>query len=470
MKKFISKLIGFSLGPIVGAIISFLTVPITTYFIEPSEFGKASMFSVIQLFLLSIIFLGMDQAYTREYHNEKNKKKIFQNAMFIPLGISIILMSIIFIFRDSFSNLLFSTPYYPNISLLFGLMIIFSVIERFVLLSIRMAEKAVEYSIFTIILKLLIFFCTLFLIILGNRSFLTVIYATLFGQFVGDFLLIIRYRRLLSVNKRLFDWNLMKKMLFFGLPIVVAASLSTLLNASGRFFLRGYSTFYELGIYAAALKISNVLQIIQVAFTSFWVPTAYRWEKEKKDIKHFSFISDVLLLVLTIGFFFILFFKKYIVIILSSDYKDAQFIAGLLALTPILYTISETSTLGIVFSGKSYYNLFVSILSIIPNLILNYLLVPKYGTIGAAIATAFAYLVFCVSRTYFSRKCNFKINFRKQIIAIFLFFIAACLNTRNASYTTPITVALFIITVGIQFSTFTQIKEVKNYPNDWNFE
>lgn len=236
MKKFISKLIGFSLGPIVGAIISFLTVPITTYFIEPSEFGKASMFSVIQLFLLSIIFLGMDQAYTREYHNEKNKKKIFQNAMFIPLGISIILMSIIFIFRDSFSNLLFSTPYYPNISLLFGLMIIFSVIERFVLLSIRMAEKAVEYSIFTIILKLLIFFCTLFLIILGNRSFLTVIYATLFGQFVGDFLLIIRYRRLLSVNKRLFDWNLMKKMLFFGLPIVVAASLSTLLNASGRFF------------------------------------------------------------------------------------------------------------------------------------------------------------------------------------------------------------------------------------------
>lgn len=470
MKKFISKLIGFSLGPMIGAIISFLTVPITTYFITPSEFGKASMFSVVQLFLLSIIFLGMDQAYTREYHNEKNKKKIFQNALFIPLVVALFLQVVIFIFRDGFSNLLFSSPNYPTISLLFGVMIIFSVVERFILLSIRMAEEAVEYSIFTITLKLLIFLCTLFLIMLGDRSFLTIIYATLFGQFFGDFLLIIRYRRLLRVNRELFDWNLMKKMLIFGLPVVVAASLSSLLNASGRFFLRGYSTFYELGIYAAALKISNVLQIVQVAFTSFWVPTAYRWEKEKKDMKHFSFISDMLLLVLTIGFFFILFFKKYIVIILSSEYKEAQFVAGLLALTPILYTISETSTLGIVFSGKSYYNLFVSILSIIPNLLLNYLLVPKYGTIGAAIATAFAYLIFCISRTYFSRKCNFKINFSKQISSILLFFIAACINTSGSPYVLPSTIVLFIITLSIQASTFTKIKEVKNYPNEWNFE
>src|SRR5699024_825516 len=155
----------------------------------------------------------------------------------------------------------------------------------------------------------------------------------------------------------------------------------------------------------------NALQIIQTAFTSFWVPTAYRWEKEKKDMKNFSFISDMVLLIMTIGFFFILFFKKYIIIILSSDYSEAQYVAGLLSLTPILYTISETTTLGIVFSGKSYYNVFVSVFSIIPNLLLNYLLVPKYGTIGAGIASASAYIVFCIARTYYSRKTGFVISF-----------------------------------------------------------
>lgn len=470
MKKFVSKLIGFSLGPILGAAISFLTIPITTYYINPSEFGKASMFSVIQYFLLSIIYLGIDQSYTREYHRDNNKIKLFQNALFIPLLTSFLLCALAIIFKTQFSVLLFSDPNYTQISILFGVMIIFSVIERFVLLSIRMAEKAVEYSFFSVFLKIVIFVFTLVLILAGNRTFLTIVYATIFGQFFGDIFLILKYRYLFKIDIHIFDNNLMKKMLTFGIPLIIAASLSNLLNTSGRFFLRGYSTFYELGIYTAALKISNILQIIQSAFTSFWVPTAYRWDKEKKDIKHFSFISDMLLLIMTLGFFFILFFKKYIVLILSNDYAEAQYVAGLLALTPILYTLSETTTLGIVFSGRSYYNIWVSILSIIPNIILNYLLVPKFGTVGAAIATAFAYVIFCISRTYFSRKCNFKISFFKQSICIILFFVAACMNTFPYKYSSLITFILFLVTLLVQISTFSKILEIRNNSKLWNFE
>ncbi|MGX7245837.1 lipopolysaccharide biosynthesis protein [Enterococcus quebecensis] len=470
MKKFISKLMGFSIGPILGAAISFLTVPITTYYIDPSEFGKASMFSVIQYFLLSIIFLGIDQSYTREYHRVENKNKVFQNALIIPLLASMLLSVIIFIFQNQFSIFLFSDSKYPEISILFGIMIVLSVVERFILLSIRMAEKALEYSLFSVFLKLVVFVFTLVLVLSGKRTFLTIVYATIFGQFLGDAFLIIRHRKLLKIGLNDFDYPLLKKMITFGLPLVIAASLSNLLNTSGRFFLRGYSTFYELGIYTAALKISNILQIIQTAFTSFWVPTAYRWDKEKKDIKHFSFVSDILLLVMTIGFFLILFFKKYIALILSSDYSEAQFVAGLLALTPILYTLSETSTLGIVFSGKSHYNIWVSILAIIPNLVLNYLLVPKFGTIGAALATAFAYIVFCISRTYFSRKCDFKISFYKQSICICLFFIAACLNSFEYEYSYIVTLGFFIITLLVQYSTFSKIIEVKKNSEQWNFE
>ncbi|WP_430603301.1 hypothetical protein IGJ02_000688 [Enterococcus sp. DIV0724b] len=470
MKKFISKLIGFSLGPILGAAISFLTIPVTTYYINPAEFGKASMFSVIQYFLLSIIYLGIDQSYTREYHRDDNKIKIFQNALLIPVLAAVLLCTITILFKKQFSILFFSNPNYTQISILFGIMIIFSVIERFILLSIRMAEKAVEYSIFSIFLKIVIFVFTLVLVLVGKRTFLTIVYATIFGQFFGDIFLILKYRHLFKINVHIFDSNLMKKMLIFGIPLIIAASLSNLLNTSSRFFLRGYSTFYELGIYTAALKISNILQIIQSAFTSFWVPTAYRWDKEKKDIKHFSFISDMLLLIMTVGFFFVLFFKKYIVLILSNDYAEAQYIAGLLALTPILYTLSETTTLGIVFSGRSYYNIWISILSIIPNIILNYLLVPKFGTVGAAISTAFSYIIFCIARTYFSRKCNFKISFFKQIICIILFFIAACMNTFPYEYSSLVTLLLFLATLLVQTSTFSKILEIRNNSKLWNFE
>lgn len=470
MKTFLNKLVGFSLGPVIGAAISFFTVPVTTYFINPTEFGKASMFTVIQSFILSIIYMGIDQSYTREYNIHNNKQKVFQNALFVPFVMSILLFISIFIFRSDVSILLFSNENYTYLAILFGLLIIFSVIERFILLSIRMSERALEYSLFSISLKLFVFLFTISMILFGSRTFLTIVYSNIFGQMIVDVLLMYRYRELLNFKNNIIDKKLLKSMLVFGLPLIVAASFSNLLNTASRFFLRAYSSFYELGIYTAALKIANVLSIVQAAFTSFWVPTAYRWHQEKKSIKHFSFVSNVLLLVLTLGFFFILFFKKYIVLILSSDYSEAQYVAGLLALTPILYTISETTTLGIVFSGKSYYNLVVSILALIPNILLNFLLVPRYGTIGAGIANASAYIVFCLARTYFSRKNGFRISFVKQSLTIIVFFIAACINAFKIPYTIIYTALLFLLALFVQADTLKEIKDVKDNPVKWNFE
>lgn len=470
VKKFLAKFVGFAMGPIIGAFLSFLTIPITTYFIDPTEFGKASMYTVVQSFLLSIIYLGIDQAYTREYHVEKNKIKLFQNALFLPLCLAFFILFIIILFKKEVSYFLFSNYSYPYISMLFGIMVVFSIIERFILLSIRMQERAVEYSMFSVMLKLVIFIVTLVLILIGFRNFLTIIYSNIAGQIIGDSILIYRYRSFCKIQKGFIDKRLIKQLFKFGFPLVIAASLSSLLNTSSRFFLRGFSTYHELGIYTAALKISSILQIVQSAFTSFWTPTAYRWHREDKSMKHFSFVSDVLLLLMTFLYFLILFLKKYIIIVLSSEYGQAQYVAGLLSLIPILYTLSETTTLGIVFSRKSYYNIYVSIIAIIPNLCLNYLLVPVLGTIGSAIASAISYIAFCFSRTFFSNKSDFKINSLKQTLVILVFFLSGCINAFPFLYVNLFNLILLIICLFVQFSTFKEIKNVRKNPEKWNFE
>lgn len=469
MNNFIKKLVGFSLGPVVGAFISFITIPVTTYFISPTEFGKASMFMVVQSFAVTFLYLGIDQSYTKEYNYITNKSVLFQNALLIPLGIAVLLLIGVSMFPGAFSTLLFDSEEYVLISVLFGVMLVFSVIERFILLSARMEEKSFEYSFYTILIKFLILIFTMLFILFGDKSFTAVVYATILGQIVGDSFLILKYFPLFKIHKGFFNKKLVKRMLYFGLPLIVAASINNLLNTSGRFFLRGYSTYSELGIYNVALKIAAIITIIQTAFTSFWVPTAYRWHKEKKDMKHFTAISEILLLIMTVIFFLILFFKGYIVLILSSQYVDAQYVVGMLSMIPILYTLSETTTLGIVFSGKSYYNVWVSVLSIIPNLILCYLLVPTLGTKGAAIGSAVSYVFFCILRTWFSNKCGFVVSFKKQFINIIIFFLAAVINLFDSPYTLLLTIILFITSVGTQIGTITIMFEIKKNPNNWDF-
>ncbi|GGI66326.1 lipopolysaccharide biosynthesis protein [Enterococcus alcedinis] len=469
MEKLLKKFVGFSVGPMIAAVISFITVPIITYFVSPEEFGKASMFTVVQTLVASFIFLGMDQSYTREYHYVENKIKLFQNAVMIPLMVSSIFIFIGVIFRSQISFFLFENSEYHFISILFGFMLVFMILERFILLSIRMEERALEYSFYSVVVKVVVFIVTLLMLYYGERNFLTIVYSTIFGQIVGDILLIIVFRKLFKFNFSYFDRTLMHKMFVFGIPIIIAASLYSFLNAIGRFFLRGNSTFTEIGIYTAALKVAGILTLVQTMFTSFWVPLAYRWHKEEKGIKYYSYMSNLILFIMTLVFFFVVFFKKYIILILAPEYRQAAFATALLSLAPILYTVSETTTLGIVFSGKSQYNALTSFISIFPAIFLNYLLVPNYGTVGASIATAVSYVFFYFFRTYFSKKCGFNINTTMQNPVILLLLTTSIINAFDVPGILYYNILLFIVSILLQYGVINSTMDIVKNSREWDF-
>lgn len=470
MKTFVKKFLGFSVGPILGSLVSFITVPLTTFFISPSQMGKASMFTVIQGLVVSFIYLGIDQAYTREYHYEPDEKKLIQNAILVPMSFALIVSVLLIFFSKEFSVWMFESPRYSYVAYLFAVMCVGLVLERFILLLIRMRERSGEYSLFTVSLKVLILLTTVILIFTRKRDFLTIVYSTIIGQLLGDGVLFLRYRHYILPKFSEYDFSLIKRMCMFGFPLIISVSLTNLLNTMDRLFLRGFSTYSELGIYTAALKVAAIVQLVQSAFTTFWVPTAYRWNKEHRDMKVYVFVSQLVLFIFTLFFFGLLFTKKFIVLILSSRYSDAQFVIGLLALTPVLYTISETTTLGIVFSGKSYYNIWVSVIAFVPNIILNFLLIKPFGTVGAAISTATAYLLFFIGRTYFSKKCGFAIPSTNLTINCILLFIAGILSSLRNNYSYILVIVVFLICLISQRGFYYKLYDVIKHPDQWNLD
>ena len=110
MKELIKKFSAFSVGPIVGAVISFITVPLITYFISPEEYGKSSMFTLAQGTVSMIIYLGMDQAFVREFNLVKDRlDKLMTNAIIVPAIFVVVLDAIIVCAAPYISVLLFDT-------------------------------------------------------------------------------------------------------------------------------------------------------------------------------------------------------------------------------------------------------------------------------------------------------------------------------------------------------------------------
>lgn len=77
MKHFLKRLTGFSIGSIIGAIISIIQVPILTRLIAPDQYGFSNLYRNLMLNLPTFLYIGMDQAFSREYYFIKNKKHLF---------------------------------------------------------------------------------------------------------------------------------------------------------------------------------------------------------------------------------------------------------------------------------------------------------------------------------------------------------------------------------------------------------
>lgn len=144
--------------------------------------------------------------------------------------------------------------------------------------------------------------------------------------------------------------------------------------------------------------------------------------------------------------------KDIIVLILGSDYHGAAFILPFLIFGPVMYTISETTVIGINFMNKSKTHMTISLIVFIIDIIANLLFVPIFGTRGAAFSTGVSYILFFFLRTYYSQKYySIEYNIKPIVVLTILFFVYALYNTFNQLDIVSIILYLLIIFTMLYF-------------------
>lgn len=427
MEGLLKKLGQFSIGPIVGALIGFITVPIITYFISPEEYGKSSMFTLAISILQLFVFLGMDQAYTKRYYETVNRSKLLTNAIF-PAFILVMAIDLgLFLGKGKVAELLFGSS--EEIICVYALIIILPglAIEKFALMDIRMQQRGVLYSVMSILLKTLTLICIVTLFVQYQKSFRAIVFGTTVAQLLYSGILLFCVRKSFIIRTSLLDWLEIKSLLKFGLPIVPVSIIGWALSGMDKVMLRGFCDYSELGMYEVAFKVVNIIGIAQTCFTSFWVPVAHQWNNDNVDKERFVYIGRLISLAMTGIFVLVLLFKNVIFFILADDYGQAVNIVPFLLIYPIMYTVSEVTVMGIYFKEKTLNLLFVSLAASIVNIALNCILIPKAGAIGASIATGVSYTVFFWIRTLISRRIWFKFPVKEYIfITAILFVLSFC--------------------------------------------
>ena len=147
--------------------------------------------------------------------------------------------------------------------------------------------------------------------------------------------------------------------------------------------------------------------------------------------------------VMMLGGILLILFRDLIILLLGKEYRSAIFLIPFLSFMPIMYTISETTVMGINFLKNPKSHIYIAAVSCIANIIGNVILVPMYGAKGAAISTGISYIIFFAMRTFISLK-YFKVNYHMK-----KFTIMTVALTFYVLYSTFMEVNLVYILIGI---------------------
>lgn len=465
MNGLLKKFIEFAIGNGIVLILGFISSPIISRLISPEQLGKASMFTTFTSLIIVVVMMGVDQAYIRYYYDEdeNNRGGLLGKSLFITVLLNLIVTVVLLLFYKKISVFIVDETSFSLVVLIL-IHTVFSIVGNFAMIHVRMKQKGKLYSLLNVINKAayLIFVGVLF--ILFKDNYITIIIATILANLVKTIWAIISekkdWKRINLVNK---VNTTTKELVTYGTPFIFSMAITWVFQSVDRISLRIFSSYEEIGLYTGAMTIIALLNNFQGAFTTFWTPVAYeKYKTNPKDTEFFTNINQIVsagMLLLSVG---LIATKDIVIGLLGREYRGAQFIFPFLVFMPIMYTISETTVLGINFKKKTKYHVYIASFSAIFNIIGNLILVPTYGAKGAAISTGLAYVVFFISRTYYGNKFyNIKIHTgRFWICTTSVYMLAAYSSVYKFNYVILLLSILSVILILFMYRDI--IKSISN--------
>lgn len=400
------EVVFFSIGPLGLGILGLAIYPILAWNFSVDDIGRLGLLQVAVSFSVLCMSFGLDQSYIREFHEAKDRHGLLKCTVFPGVLFLACVLGFATVFKVNLTSHLFELRS-RVLEVVFLLLLVINLLSLYMNLNLRMNDRSILYSLFQLLPKLLFLLIVYVGTVSGylSASFqnlaLSLLCSILFVFFPFGYLTRSYWLPIFAAD---FNFVQLKKMVAYAMPLFISGLAFWGITASDRFFLKEYSSYSELGVYSMAISLAGAGMILQAIFSTVWAPIVYKWvSNELDDAKaKISEVVSYLVLAIVVVWSLLALTSGVVRYILPVEYEKVEFLVIALIAYPLLYTMSEVTGIGITIKRKTRYSLYSAIFALILNLVGNFLLVPRYGASGAAIASVIAMMAFFLLKTYYS--------------------------------------------------------------------
>ncbi|NNV07401.1 flippase [Geobacillus sp. MMMUD3] len=391
---------------IITILLGFASAIIIARALGPEKQGIYALIVLLPNMLFTFLNIGVSSASVYYIGKEKySLETIVSTNVFLAL-----MMSVVSIIVGVLGISLFKGIFFKDVPAIYLFLILSSLPFLFANSFLQAIFQGLqEFGIFNLvsisgsIVNLIFLVVGVFFLKLGVIGAM----AAFLASVITPLLLLIFFlkKKHISIDARYMSVEFIKDSLLYGYKAHLSNILAFLNYRIDILIISYFLSPIAVGVYNVAVSIAEKLWIVSQPVSSVLFP---RISSAKDDTERNSLTAKVarnvlsLSIIVGIGLFFVS--DLLISIMFGEKYEEAANLIKILLLGITLFSAERILSNDLAGRGKPELNLYTSLFTVVINIVLNLLFIPKWGFYGAAIATSVAYsLTFALKVWLFCR-------------------------------------------------------------------
>jgi len=437
IKQLVGETAIYGLSTILARIINFVLVPVYTRVLTQSDYGVVTeLMSWIGVLQVALV-LGLETGCFRFANKEgADSRKVYGNAFVAVFGVSATFLAIVLAFATPITNALGYDGYESVIRYMGGILALDG-ITAILFAKLRQEHKALKFAviktlkIFTELgVNLYLFLAVskpewIFNLVSVNPDFSYPIFAV-FASCVlcGILLLPDVFRISLKLDSRL-----LRDMLIYSLPLMVAALPGVINDLLDRILFRFFDTSSEqwratLGVYQAAVKLSVIMNLCIQMFRYAAEPFFFQRARDKGSKDLYAKVMTYFVAFCCLVLLCVVFYIDILELILGRDFRSAIAVVPVMLLSYIFLGMLFNVNMWYKLSGRTSMAIWITLIGLAVTSIVNVCFMPTFSYWASAFGHLLSYLTMLIVSVILGNK-YYKIPYDWKTIAIIFVFTAA---------------------------------------------
>ncbi|MDT8369750.1 MAG: oligosaccharide flippase family protein [Longimicrobiales bacterium] len=395
MKSFGKHTLVYGLGILLSKAVSFIMLPIYTRYLTPADYGIMELIEmtldIIAIAAGAKIAIGIFRYYHKA-ETQEEKDHVVSTALII-LALSYATVAIGTILAAPYlSNLVFGTAEHTPLIRLAGASLGFSSLIVAPLAYIRVRKRSTLFVIANLAKLIIALSMNLVLVVWAEMGVKGVFISSLTANAIVGFWLGSYLVRQVGLH---FSSHATASLLRYGVPLILTQVATFVATFGDRYFLQAQAGEAEVGIYSLAYKFGFLLLVVGwVPISSVWEPARFEMaDRDDRDVIYARafVLTNVSLISIALGL--ALFGGDVIRIMSDASFHSAGVLIPMIVVAYIFQAWTDFHDVGIHMREKTEVITLVNWICAGVAVGGYLLLIPRYGTMGAAVATVIAFAV-----------------------------------------------------------------------------